>query len=223
MDGRRRTAAEEVYLALKRDILTLRVPPGSALREADLAGRFGTSRVPVREACRRLQQDGLVESIPYKGYLAGRISIKELTDTFELRLLLETHALMESSKRAAMSAPARLSELSTHEYSFDDPDSWEGFLARNTEYHLALAALSGNDRLVRILRDLLEGLQRYFFLGMAQGDHAAEMREEHERLTSLVSEGRTAAALDCLRSQIVKSRERILHALVRARADIPLT
>jgi DNA-binding GntR family transcriptional regulator len=52
----RQTVAESVYLALKRDITTLRHRPGAALTEQELAALYGSSRVPVREACRRLQQ-----------------------------------------------------------------------------------------------------------------------------------------------------------------------
>lgn len=218
----RRTAAEDVYLALKRDILTLKVEPASPLRESDLAARFGTSRVPVREACRRLQQEGLVESIPYKGYFAGRLSLKELSDSFDLRLVLETHALRSGNGAATGEPLRRLEALAEWEYEREDTGSWEVFLAKNREYHLALAALSGNHRLVRILRDLLEGMQRYFCLGLALGDYGREMRREHQRLTELVAAGRREEAADCLRGQIERSRERILAALLTDRVDLPV-
>jgi DNA-binding GntR family transcriptional regulator len=218
----RRTAAEVVYLALKRDILALRMPPGEPLKEQVLAERFGTSRVPVREACRRLQQEGLVESIPYKGDLAGRISLKELSDCFDLRIVLETHALASALASIGEEGVRRLVTLSAHEYSAADPESWDVFLARNIEFHVALAGLCGNHRLTHILRDLLEGMQRYFRLGLALGDYGAEMRGEHEELADLVGEGRREEAVECLKGQIERSRERILRALVEGRADIPI-
>ena len=218
----RRTAAEDVYLALKREILTLRTKPGEPLREQSLAERFGTSRVPVREACRRLQQEGLVEAIPYKGYLAGRISLKELADAFDLRLALETHALASALERIDEAGIRRLEALSAHEYSPADPESWEVFLARNIEYHVAVAGLSGNARLTRTLRDLLEGMQRYFLLGLARGDYGAEMRGEHEELARLVRAGRREAAVACLKDQIERSRERIMRAFVERPTDLPL-
>ena len=56
----RLTVAEEVYRALKRDIITLRHKPGVSLTEQGLATAYGSSRVPVREACRRLQQENLL-------------------------------------------------------------------------------------------------------------------------------------------------------------------
>ena len=89
----RRTAVEEVYRSLKRDIITLQHRPGAALAEQTLADAYGTSRVPVREACRRLQQEGLLTAIPYKGYFVSPISPKEISDSFELRNAIETRAV----------------------------------------------------------------------------------------------------------------------------------
>ena len=76
----RRTIAEEVYRALKRDLITLRHAPGAALTEQGLAARYGSSRVPVREACRRLQQEGLLTAVPYKGYFVNQISFQDIHD-----------------------------------------------------------------------------------------------------------------------------------------------
>ena len=79
----RRTAAEEVYRALKRDIITLQHEPGTSLTEKKLATLYGTSRVPVREACKRLDQEGLLTGRPYRGYSVNRISLKEIGDCFD--------------------------------------------------------------------------------------------------------------------------------------------
>jgi len=222
----RRTVTEDVYHALKRDVLTLRHRPGEPLREQDLADRYGASRVPVREACRRLQQEGLVESVPYKGYFARRISLKEIADCFDLRLVLETHAVRSAVARVreeGLERLSRLEALGSAEYRRSDPASYEDFLARNLEFHTALAEVGGNSRLLRVLRDLIESMQRFFFLGLDLGDFGAEMREEHEELVWLLREGDEEGAVATTRRQIERSRERILKALFKDRADLPLT
>jgi DNA-binding GntR family transcriptional regulator len=209
----KRTVAEDVYRALKRDVLTLRHRPGEPLREVDLAERYGASRAPVREACRRLQQEGLVESVPYKGYFARRISLKEIAECYELRLVLETHAV-----RAAV----RLEALGRAEYTKDDPASYEEFLERNLDFHTAVAEVAGNGRLLRVLRDLIESMQRFFFLGLDLGDFGAEMRDEHQELIRLMRDGDADGAVEMTRRQIERSRERILKALFKDRADLPV-
>ena len=104
----KRTAAEEVYRALKRDIITLQHQPGASLTEQQLATQYGTSRVPVREACRRLDQEGLLQGQPYRGYSVNQISLKEIGDCFDLRLGLETHALELAASRATAEDIQRL-------------------------------------------------------------------------------------------------------------------
>jgi DNA-binding GntR family transcriptional regulator len=218
----RQTAAEGVYLALKRDIITLRHPPGASLTEHSLAAHHGTSRVPVREACRRLQQEGLLVGRPYKGYSVTPISLKEIGDCFDLRELLECHALELTSRRASPAELADLAALAAVAYTFHDWDSYADFLERNFDFHIRLAALARSERLLNVLRDLLGAMQRFFFLGLDLGDFSAEMRGEHEELVALLQHGRTAAAIDCLRGQIRSSRDRILRALIDQRLDLPL-
>jgi DNA-binding GntR family transcriptional regulator len=214
--------AEEVYRALKRDLITLRHRPGASLTESELASLYGSSRVPVREACRRLQQEGLLTAVPYKGYFVNRISLKEITDCFELRELLEIRAVWDAVERASESDIERLEQLAEVEYTFHDWASYAEFLDRNLEFHLEVAALGGNDRLVATLRDLLGSMQRFFFLGLDLGDFATEMRREHQALVDQLRRRNAKGLASCIRSQIAASRQRIQRALADRRLDLPL-
>ncbi len=218
----RRTVAEDVYRALKRDIIRLRHRPGASLTEQELAGLYGSSRVPVREACRRLQQEGLITGRPYKGYLVNQISLKQIGDSFDLREVLETHAIELAARRASVEDLSRLERLAATGYTYHDWSSYADFLDRNFDFHIQLAALCRNDRLLMVLRDLLGSMQRFFFLGLDLGDFALEMRSEHEELVRLLQRGTADEAAGCLRQQIRSSRDRILRALIDDRIDLPL-
>lgn len=223
-DPPRRTAAEEVYRSLKRDIITLRHRPGTALGEQVLADTYGTSRVPVREACRRLQQEGLLTAIPYKGYFVSPISPKEISDSFELRTTIETRAVALAVSRATDAELDRLLELAAVEYTYSDWASYVEFLDRNLGFHLEVASLSRNDRLFAVLRDLLVSMQRFFFLGLDLGDFGPEMRTEHEALVRHMRRRDVAAAASCAEEQITASYERIRRALAAAdNIEIPIT
>ncbi len=116
----------------------------------------------------------------------------------------------------------RLSELAVTEYTYHDWESYADFLDRNLEFHIRLAELSRNDRLAAILRDLLGGMQRFFFLGLDLGDFASEMRSEHEELVELLHRRDPNDAVACVRNQIESSRHRILRALIDDRIELPL-
>ena len=120
--GTRRTMAEQVYRALKRDLITLAFRPGASLTEQELAARYGTSRVPVREACRRLQQEGLLAAVPYKGYFVTQISMKQISDCFDLRLVLESHAVDLAAQRATGPELERLEALAVVALHRYDPE-----------------------------------------------------------------------------------------------------
>jgi DNA-binding GntR family transcriptional regulator len=218
----RHTAAEQVYRALKRDIITLRHRPGTSLTEQQLATLYGTSRVPVREACRRLDQEGLLTGRPYRGYSVNQISLKEIGDCFDLRLGLEKRALELATQRATAGDLERLRNLAATEYTYHDWDSYVEFLDRNLDFHIQLASLSRNNRLVSVLRDLLGSMQRFFFLGLDLGDFASEMRSEHEKLLALLTGDNPDEAIACLSRQIASSRDRILRALIEDRVDLPI-
>lgn len=218
----RLTVAEEVYRALKRDVTMLRHKPGASLTEQDLANMYGSSRVPVREACRRLQQEGLLSAVPYKGYFVNQISIKEIRDCFELRQLLESHALKLATERASGDDLARLETLAKTEYTFNDWSSYADFLDANLDFHMQLAALSANEKLVSTLADLLGSMQRFFFLGLDLDDFASEMRAEHEELISLIQQGSSDAVIGCLTRQITDSRGRIMRAIADRGINLPL-
>jgi DNA-binding GntR family transcriptional regulator len=218
----RRTAAEEVYRALKRDIITLQHRPGASLTEQRLAELYGTSRVPVREACKRLDQEGLLTGRPYRGYSVNHISLKEIRDCFELRFGLETRALELAAQRATPADLEHLRGLAATEYTYHDWDSYVAFLESNLDFHIQLASLSRNDRLVSVLRDLLASMQRFFFLGLDLGDFASEMRSEHEELVALLARDDPREAVACLGRQIASSRDRILRALIEDKIDLPI-
>jgi DNA-binding GntR family transcriptional regulator len=216
------TVSEDVYQTLKKDILTCRHSPGAVLRENQLAAEYGSSRVPVREACSRLQQEGLLEVVPYKGYFVSQVSLKDIADYFDLRLLLETHALGQAFRRSPDADLSTLEDLASHEYKYRDRATYFEFLEHNRQFHVALADLSGNAKLARIISQVLEQMQRFFFLGLDLGDFGPEMREEHELLTRALLAGNRDHAVDYLGKQIERSKERILKALVTQRADITI-
>jgi DNA-binding GntR family transcriptional regulator len=218
----KQTISEDVYRALKSDILTCRHRPGAVLKEKELASLYGSSRVPVREACGRLQQEGLLEAVPYKGYFVSQVSLKDIAEYFDLRLLLESYAIEQAVVRASDEDLAELEKLASHEYTYDDWPTYLEFLERNRQYHETIAKLSGNAKLARMVSDIIEQMQRFFFLGLDLGDFGAEMREEHQILTHAMRAGLKENAVSHLRKQIERSRERILKALVTQRADVTI-
>ena len=77
--------ADQVYNFVRRDILTGELPPLSPIRQDTIAAKLKVSKIPLREALARLEQDGLVESSPNKGFFVRPISAREAREVFLLR------------------------------------------------------------------------------------------------------------------------------------------
>jgi DNA-binding GntR family transcriptional regulator len=89
----RETLQDHIYKRLRDEILNAEIPPGASLRVLHLAARFGTSQAPIREALRRLTDEGLAVTVPYKGTVAKEARWEEIADIYLLREELEAFAV----------------------------------------------------------------------------------------------------------------------------------
>src|SRR5215510_2814010 len=87
------TTADSVAAALRTALHQGRWSPGTALRQEELAAEFGVSRIPVREALNKLQAEGLVVVEPNRGAFVASLSVADVHEVFDLRVLLECDAL----------------------------------------------------------------------------------------------------------------------------------
>jgi DNA-binding GntR family transcriptional regulator len=91
--------SEQVYTALKKEILAGDLQPGARLLVLEIAKKFNISQAPVREALERLKSAGFITGIPNKGSVVSDITAKEIKDIFELREIIEGFAVRQSMQR----------------------------------------------------------------------------------------------------------------------------
>jgi len=149
---------ERVYRTLREWLIAARLRPGEFLSEVELASQCRTSRTPVREACGRLAQDNWLVRIPRKGYLVAPISVRDIVELYEFRRILECF----SAEKVALSARRdEIEELRGLVRVESDPQAGlQEILASNQAFHLRLAQLAGNQRVVDELRLSLGYVQR---------------------------------------------------------------
>jgi DNA-binding GntR family transcriptional regulator len=208
------TATDGAYEHLKRLILIGGLAPGEELREGALTESSGFGRTPVREALRRLVQEGFVEVRPRQGYRVSVVTLTSVRDLFEMRLLLEPAAAELAATRASQEDLAALHDLAHESYAPGDPDSYERFLERNREFHVSVAKAAGNERLATTLRVLLEEMQRLFFISLSGDGTAVELVHEHHELHDALLARDAARARQVVIDQIEASRSRVMAGLL---------
>jgi DNA-binding GntR family transcriptional regulator len=209
-----RRGTDEAYVDLKRRILLCDLSPGEELREAGLSESTGFGRTPIREALRRLVQEGFVEVRPRQGYRVSPITLASVHDVFELRLLLEPAAVEFAIRRAPREALTALHDLAHAQYVHGDQESYERFIVDNLNLHVRIAESAGNQRLARMLGNLLEEMQRLFFLSLDARDSSIEQMHEHHELYDAMLARDVEAARRIVVDQIEQSRQRVIEALV---------
>ena len=94
-------AQQDVAAQIRTDIIKGKLEPGAKLREVALAERYEVSRIPIREALRALEADGLVESRKFSGSVVAPSPAEDAEDLFEIRIVLESATAKRAARRAA--------------------------------------------------------------------------------------------------------------------------
>jgi DNA-binding GntR family transcriptional regulator len=160
-----RSLGEDVYEALRAEVLFGRRLPGSRLHLRALAEEHGVSLSVVREAVTRLASEDLVVATPQRGFRVRSLSLDDLRDLTWVRIQVETLALRESIAKGdvdweadLLSAHHRLASTSTQ---LEDGTPNVGWMAVHGAYHTALCAAAGSPTLERIRRQLFDASELY--------------------------------------------------------------
>jgi len=212
---------EQVYQKIKSDILLGLYHPGEKLDVNGLAIQYNVSRTPVRDALHVLQREDLVEILPRVGYFTSRITIKDIEDVFQLRLIVETASAELAAVRISEEDLAYLERLSGR-YVAGDVQSYREFLAENREFHHRVALASGNRRLAQVVDGLLNQMQRMLVLRLDLRDNADEMLAEHGRLLSALRACDSVAARELMADALRNAQEAVMQSILTKGKDWPL-
>ncbi|MCA9880933.1 MAG: GntR family transcriptional regulator [Thermomicrobiales bacterium] len=143
---------------LRAAILDGRLRPGTRLRQEAIARELGASRIPVREALRTLENEGLVSLTPRSGARVARLDYAEHAELYRIREELEPLALVESTPRLSDEALAHLRELKAQIERSRDPGVW---LVLDRQFHLASYAAAAMPYLLRMIEGFWNTTQQY--------------------------------------------------------------
>ncbi len=214
--------ANQAYAALRKDILTCTLDPGSRIAQSQLVERYNMGITPIREALKRLEQEGFVQSIPRFGYLITPITIKDVEDLYDLRLILEKSSVRQAIQRITQQQIEQLQSMTEFTYTFKDRESYLAFLENNVNFHMTIALTSGNRRLAEMVGSILSEMTRIFNLGLALRDSGEEMHNEHVALARAICARDVLLAEQLVEDQINLSRRRVIERLIQRQNEAAL-
>jgi DNA-binding GntR family transcriptional regulator len=201
--------AERIHTAMKAAILSLALPPGTRLSEAETGARFGASRTPVREAMTWLRDEGLIVTQPSRGNFVTAFSEEGIRSAQFIREALEMAAILRICE-VGLSAEddARLSvALSAQRNAISFSDA-AAFYAADDEFHAVIAGATGLPRVRTLILREKTALDRLRALRMEDMDYLRALEDEHKRM------------LNCLRKAKVDRLQRIVPKHLSRALDV---
>ncbi|HLW47684.1 MAG TPA: GntR family transcriptional regulator [bacterium] len=186
------TIQEAITRELRDDIVAGRLAPGTRLVVDELAAKFEVSPMPVREALRQLGAERLLVIHSYRGATVSELSADEIREIFLMRELLEGEAARAGARRVGPEERRRLQALMNDmRAAVRDHDRW---ITADRAFHMALYQASGHPRLVALVGQLRQDIERYVRLYIAlEHNIPRSMRRHQEILEACLAKDGAAA------------------------------
>ncbi|MFD6171597.1 GntR family transcriptional regulator [Streptomyces coeruleorubidus] len=185
----RTTTPDGVYRVLREAILDGTVPPGGQLREAHIAADLGISRSPLREALTRLEEDGLVVRIPFRGAFVVEVSAREVAEIASVRLRVEPYAAELSAEALRGTERPQLMQTVEDLHLAIEKDDIPAGIDAHLRFHRLFYDLSDHSVLQSLWNGWETKLRLYLSLDHRTYSDPHDLAVEHERLATAALEG----------------------------------
>ncbi|MBH3387220.1 MULTISPECIES: GntR family transcriptional regulator [Pseudomonas] len=180
---------------LRSAILDGRLPPGTAVRQQELASLFGVSRMPVREALRQLEAQSLLKVEMHKGAVVAPLIGEDAVDTYALRILLESEALRQS---IPLLEPSDIAQARGYIQQLENETRHAEIGRLNRLLHMALYSKAKNKKLLRLIEDELNEEERFLRFHLSSMGLGKLTQDDHNALVNAAGDKHVEEAITVL-------------------------
>lgn len=186
--------SDRAHSKIRSEVIRCQLAPGTEVSEASLAVRLGFGKAAVRAALMRLCQEGLAQVVPRRGYFITPITVKDVLEIFELRMVLEPAIARLAAGKVNESELIQADLRWAQSYAGSDRYVDDSALQGNKDFHLTIAQATANVRLVKMQARILDETDRLIYLGLPIANDRSEIQEGHKSLIKALASGDSAAA-----------------------------
>ncbi|WP_242490109.1 GntR family transcriptional regulator [Noviherbaspirillum cavernae] len=192
---------------LRDEILKGTLPAGTQLRQDALAERFSTSRIPVREALRKLETEGLVSYERNRGAIVIEMDVTQICELLDIRVALECHAIRLSIPNMVQMDFDQMQEILDAYSASESITEWAEY---NRRFHLALSAPANNLKLRRLIEEFCLNTDRYTHEMMSIATGKEGPQSDHYEILDACKKGDADAAVKLLELHILETKKNLL-------------
>lgn len=200
---------EIIFNTLREAIIVGELKPGERLMEIQLAEKMGVSRTPVREAIRKLELEGLVNMIPRKGAHVAELSVKNIMDVLEVRSSLDGLATSLAAERMRDEDLKDLKHVLSQFANYVEKGNLQGSIKKDVEFHDIIYSSSRNDKLIQIVNNLREQVQRFRVIYMKDFGSTKDIVKEHIEIIEAI-ESKDAELAKKVAEKHINNQERAI-------------
>lgn len=204
------SASSIVFDALRKAIIQGQLEEGEPLRQDEIARLFNTSRIPVREAISRLEEQGLVKTQRYKGAVVAGLSPKETEEIFDLRALVEPEIIKNAVPRMSKEILASAREKCAAFSASDNPMEWGDL---NRDFHETLYSASDLKFFREIAHNAIDRVERQIRAQLVMSNGMERAGREHFGIMDACEAGDADLAADLTGEHILGAKKSLLAHL----------
>jgi len=214
---RDRQAAPQVFERLRGMIISLELPPGAPLSRAALAGQFGVSSTPIRDALMRLEEEGLVDVFPQYATVVSRVDVRLAQQAHFLRQAVELEIVRMLALRRDEVFAAELHATIARQQHYAKAGDFEKFMAADNEFHSLLYAATDKQDIWSLVRSRSGHIDRLRRLHLPSPGKAQDIVRHHKLIAKTIGAGEPDEAQKHLRTHLSGT----LSELAQIRARYP--
>lgn len=196
--------SSQVYETLKESIIKGDIKPGTRLTEKIVIDELGVSSTPVREAFRKLNNDGLIEMIPYKGVKVKSIDVADLVEVYSCRAMFEKHSIKLAIENYE---PELVADLCKILEQSKIATTQTGYVDYNTQFHNRILKQANNSRLEGFFKQLEDVILHNRLHSSYSEERKKEINEEHEEIIKAIAQRDSESAETYMEKHIINGFE----------------
>ena len=204
--------ADQVFEKLEHDILVGNYRKGEVFTELKLAEILGVSRTPVREALRRLEQEGIIR-MSTKGAVIVGISPEDISDIYEMRIRIEGYAARLAAERALDDEIKELRDVVDLQEFYIMKSDDDRTIRCDSDFHSVLYKMSGSIPVHSTLSELHKKIVKFRKASIAHGERARKSLSEHRAICDAITSHNGALAEELTVAHIINARDSIMQKI----------
>ena len=217
--GKRSSMAEKAYKTLKSAIVNGDLKPGQRLVEQKLSNKMQVSRVPVREAIKKLEQYGFVQRLPVRGIIVKRISEEDVNQAFGIRAALEGYAAYQATEHVDDAMIAALEGIIEASAKAIEEGNLEKVMELNGQFHEMVYKAARSEMLYDLIGTFLDYIARYQKPLLSSTSNAKASLEGHRAMVAAMRRGNKEDVEKTVKAHILEGRNRVLTEMRAGRLD----